>query len=105
MATKTEREHMDGTASLGCVQCLFDGTEGTPAELHHCGTYGGGSRDHMKIAPLCPEHHRFKLAIDKQGKLRRFIEAKYLDYVAMHCACASCKRARARGYSKDHKNG
>ena len=94
MANKKESAHMDGVAGMGCIQCIFIGFEDTPAEIHHCGTGGGGGRDHMRVAGLCPTHHRWKLAIDKQGKERRHIEAKLLAYVAEHCPCQSCKDTR-----------
>ena len=31
----TPRRYMDLAASLGCLPCLMDGIEGTPAQLHH----------------------------------------------------------------------
>lgn len=92
--TKAESAHMGGVASLGCLRCLELGYEDTPAEVHHCETGGGGRKNHMKVAGLCPEHHRWKEAIDKQGKERRPIEAKYLSYVAEHCPCFTCVLAR-----------
>lgn len=56
---------MNRVAALGCVACLMDGVEGTPAVIHHSrlrpdGTaYGAGVRaPHAEVAPLCPPHHR-----------------------------------------------
>lgn len=88
--TKAEEAHMSGVATLGCLRCLDLGHEDSPCEVHHCGTGGGGRKDHMKVAGLCPEHHRWKQGIDKQGKERRPIEEKYLAYVAEHCPCKTC---------------
>ena len=51
-ATKAQKRHMMRVADLGCLICAM------PAEIHHCGTYMGGGRDHDKILGLCPAHHR-----------------------------------------------
>lgn len=81
---------MDGVAGLECASC-----GNFPVEVHHCGTGGGGRRNHMKVAPLCFDCHRGGNSIDKQGKNRRFIEAEYLAYVAEHCPCNKCKKERS----------
>ncbi|MCP3681566.1 MAG: hypothetical protein GY861_02655 [bacterium] len=52
-ATKAEKAHMDKVASLGC--CLPNC--GQPAIIHHVRKHGS-KRDHMKVIPLCPMHHR-----------------------------------------------
>jgi hypothetical protein len=31
---------------------------GSPAEIHHCFTGGGGRKNHDYLAPLCFTHHR-----------------------------------------------
>lgn len=93
--TLAEREHMDGVASLGCVACIERGVYDTPAEVHHCGTGAGGRRDHMKVAPLCPYDHRWTNGVQTLGKYRSEIEARWLAYVAEHCPCNTCKKARA----------
>ena len=51
-ATKAEKAHMAATASLGCLVCR------RPAEIHHARNRTGKKRDHMKVLPLCPAHHR-----------------------------------------------
>lgn len=51
-ATAAEKRHMDAVQALGCL------IHYSPAEIHHCGTYSGGGRDHMKVLPLCPRCHR-----------------------------------------------
>lgn len=53
-ATKAERRHLDRVASLGCIACQADGYEDTPAEIHHLDR----NRNHMRVIPLCPYHHR-----------------------------------------------
>ncbi len=50
--TKSESAHMDRVQELSCLICQM------PAEIHHCFTSMGGGRNHMKVIPLCPKHHR-----------------------------------------------
>ena len=52
--------YLDDAAQIGCIACLLDGNEGTPAELHHPRAKAGmGERsDDEEIIPLCPSHHR-----------------------------------------------
>jgi len=49
--TAAEKRHLDRVAALGCCVC------GAPAEVHHVRRYGE-PRDHMRVIPLCPRHHR-----------------------------------------------
>jgi hypothetical protein len=51
-ATKKQQEHFKALVELGCIVCC------RPAEIHHIGTHMGGGRDHDKVIPLCPSHHR-----------------------------------------------
>lgn len=62
---------MDKVASLGCLICHG------PATIHHCGTYMGGGRDHMKVLPLCWHHHLGPEGIDGKHMGKRVWEAKY----------------------------
>lgn len=95
--TKAQNQHFDGVAQLGCLKCLEIGYETPGVEIHHCGTGAGGRRDDMKVAGLCPHHHRWlKDSIDKAGKARTEIETRWLDYVAEHCPCFTCKAERTR---------
>lgn len=55
--TKAQREHMARTVEIGCVACLKRGYGKSPAEIHHARWTGQG-RDHDKVIPLCPIHHR-----------------------------------------------
>ena len=70
-ATKAEKRHMDRVAALGCIICSM------PATIHHCGTYMGGGRDHMKTIGLCWEHHLGTEGIDGKHMGKRSWEAKY----------------------------
>jgi hypothetical protein len=56
MATKTEKQHYDKVARLGCILCYTQGNEGTPAELHHIRRTM--PRSVAPVIPLCPYHHR-----------------------------------------------
>ena len=58
--TKAEKLHRDKTARLGCIVCLNNGHEGTPAELHHLrnGQGMGQRASEFEVLPLCPYHHR-----------------------------------------------
>jgi len=49
--TAAERRHVAAVVALGCAVCQ------RPAEAHHV-RRDGAKRDHMRVAPLCPRHHR-----------------------------------------------
>ncbi len=54
--TRTEQEHMDKVRSLGCLICRKLGKRRN-AEIHH--VFGKTKKDsHLKVLPLCYEHHR-----------------------------------------------
>jgi hypothetical protein len=46
-----DRRHLDAVAALGCCIC------GCEAEIHHV-RREGAPRDHKRVIPLCPRHHR-----------------------------------------------
>ena len=74
MATKSEKEKYRKIAELGCSLCRHQGSEGTPAELHHIRRTG--RRSDAPVIPLCPYHHRWpNTSIHGMGR-RRF-EAEY----------------------------
>ena len=50
--TKAERRHLATVAGLPCIVCGR-----RPVEVHH-DRPNGAPRDHMKVLPLCPPHHR-----------------------------------------------
>ena len=62
--TKAEQYHMDKVQQLGCIVCRNEGNLFVPAEIHHVygktrkATKKGGFDAHMKVLPLCYEHHR-----------------------------------------------
>lgn len=63
--TKKQRERWSKIASLGCIICA------SPDEIHHCFTGAGGRKNHDKVIPLCPEHHRGKNGIDGRHLSKR----------------------------------
>lgn len=69
-ATATERRHWDRVRALGCIIGGFFCQGRTT--IHHCGTRRGGRKDHMKVIPLCWEHHLGATGID--GKRMSFAE-------------------------------
>ena len=52
--TAKDKRHFQRVADLGCIICKM------PAEIHHVRDYttGMGQRDHSRVIPLCPNHHR-----------------------------------------------
>lgn len=59
MATKAEKEWMNRVSEIGCIVCLNEYGEGSPAEMHHVNAHGMGLRsDNYSVIPLCPAHHR-----------------------------------------------
>jgi hypothetical protein len=58
--TKSEKEHMNRVAELGCVLCHHLGYGETPAEVHHL-RHGQGMAQRASnflTVGLCREHHR-----------------------------------------------
>ncbi len=47
-----EKRHAAEIAEMGCLVC------GRDAEIHHETGSPRQAKNHMHIAPLCPEHHR-----------------------------------------------
>lgn len=72
-ANKAERAHMGRVAALGCIA----GVCGATAMIHHCGTYMGGGRNHMRVLPLCWHHHQGPDGIDGKKISKRQWEARY----------------------------
>ena len=68
MTTVAEKNHMNRVAALGCIIC------GANATIHHCGTYMGGGRNHMRVLPLCPNHHQGPKGIDGKQTGKRVWE-------------------------------
>lgn len=59
-ATAAERAYWERVRALGC---MARGCGRADPEIPHCGTGGGGRKDHMKVIGLCPLHHRGELGI------------------------------------------
>lgn len=60
--TANQRKRWDKIAALGCLPCLIDGTEGTPAGISHA--HGHGYRQHGKVWASCEIHHLYQHAVD-----------------------------------------
>lgn len=76
---KTERQHLDKVAALGCIACYRQETPGTPGEIHHprAGTGMGQKASHYDAICLCPAHHRGTAGLSVpsiHGSKNRFIE-------------------------------
>ena len=57
--TAAQKRHIDAVARIGCVCCLLDGQLDVEAEIHHARAGNGmRERDHSRVLPLCPKHHR-----------------------------------------------
>ncbi len=58
---KSDRQHLDKVAQLGCIVCRQLGVEPEiPSGIHHIRTgYGRGQRaPHTETLPLCGFHHQ-----------------------------------------------
>jgi hypothetical protein len=78
--TKTERQHLNKVAALGCIACYKQDTPGTPCEIHHprAGTGLGRRASHYDAIGLCPAHHRGTAGLSVpsiHGSKTDFIEA------------------------------
>lgn len=60
--TAAQKRRAAKIVTMGCLIC------GGEAEIHHIGTGAGGRRDHSRIVPLCPYHHRGPNGIDGRQK-------------------------------------
>ena len=58
--TKSEKEHYDKIARLGCILCRqlqVKEIEDSPTEIHHIRRFGG-KRSLAEVVGLCAYHHR-----------------------------------------------
>jgi len=61
--TASEQRHINRILSVGCIACHidngFDPAKTNPVDKpHHIRSGNGlGQRDHMRVLPLCGEHH------------------------------------------------
>ena len=66
--TKTEKQHKDKLANIGCMVCRrVWGINDGPVELHHIRTGGWGKGDYTTMFPLCVSHHRGKEGVHGMG--------------------------------------
>ena len=63
---KSEKEHYDRVARLGCVLCYHLGYGESPCEIHHIRRFGG-KRDNAPVIGLCREHHRGNTGVHGLG--------------------------------------
>jgi len=63
---KSEKEHYDRVARLGCVLCYHLGYGESPCEIHHIRRFGG-KRANAPVIGLCPEHHRGNTGVHGLG--------------------------------------
>lgn len=73
-----EKRHWNAVGLLPCIVgpqgCDY---RGLPVTIHHCGTGAGGRKDHMKVLPLCWEHHLGREGIDGKRMSKRDWQLKY----------------------------
>lgn len=76
-----ERRHWDALLKLGCILAGRIAHEGFECQgrvtIHHCGTGGGGRKDHLKVLPLCWEHHLGAKGIDGKRMSKRQWQETY----------------------------
>jgi hypothetical protein len=69
--TKTEKEHYEKVASLGCIACKLSMNIFTPASIHHLVGLKyrstGKKSDNDKVIALCHTHHQGSLGIHTLG--------------------------------------
>lgn len=75
LPTREERQRWGKMAALGCIvaECNCSGR----ITIHHCGTGGGGRKDHGKVIPLCEFHHQGAEGIDGKRMSKREWQEKY----------------------------
>lgn len=73
-----EKKHWQRIANIPCIVgpegCNY---RGLPVTIHHCGTGAGGRKNHMKVLPLCWEHHLGKEGIDGKRISKREWQLRY----------------------------
>lgn len=63
MAKKSELAHMAKVKDMPCIIC-----GDSPVDVHHTGTGMGVRKNHMRVLPLCFDHHRGKNGIGTVGR-------------------------------------
>jgi hypothetical protein len=97
-----EANHLADVSELGCVVCLNRGFN-NPAEIHH--TQGKTKPNaHLKILPLCFEHHRRggdKEPISRHPYKKRFEEAYGTEEELLKQVEELIKEQKEYGYLDD----
>lgn len=86
--TAAQRKRWDTIVRMGCILTfmgLFHECRGR-ITIHHCGTGGGGRKDHDKVVPLCLAMHTGPDGIDGRKISKREWQAKYANEAAMLAA-------------------
>jgi len=61
--TKKQRGMWSKIAELGCA---VSGCDRHDITIHHCGTGGGGRKNHDYVIGLCRYHHQGAMGIDRR---------------------------------------
>jgi hypothetical protein len=85
--SRSEKEHLNRVAEIGCILCKHLGFDDTPAEIHHL-RHGQGMAQRASnflTIPLCPEHHRGNSGYHGMGEKAFYTRYKLteLDLLAM----------------------
>jgi hypothetical protein len=68
--TKAQRLRWERIVQLGC--CVNNHECWGRVTIHHCGTGGGGRKNHDEVIPLCVAHHTsYEFGIDGRGKFTK----------------------------------
>lgn len=71
---KSERDHLERVASIGCILCKYLGMGYVPAVCHHIESVRDEISDWL-VLPLCTDHHTGANGV--HGLRRRGFEARY----------------------------
>jgi hypothetical protein len=91
--TRAQRERWERVRALGCILTIM----GRPhlcrgdITIHHCGTSGGGRKNHNAVVPLCYESHLGESGIDGRNKISKIgWQQKFATEDAMLETVARC---------------
>lgn len=81
---KSEKQHLDRVAQLGCLLCAEFGQPGIPAEIHHIREGQGASQraSNWLAVPLCASCHRGPTGVHGDRTLMRIAKMGELDLLA-----------------------
>lgn len=74
--TVAQRRRWSAIAELGCIVAGLTPCEGR-LTIHHCGTGGGGRKNHDKVIGLCWGHHLGPQGIDGKRISKRQWQYEY----------------------------